>query len=130
VSADAGSVYMLNKGPGVPFNGANVGGGTTVHMAQVCANVFLGLWNADHSNITTRLVQGRQYSLQLGCNRTHVAPQMCLVEDRNHVQRLRLAFVPVLLLLLLLLPLLLLLLLFLHAGLALRRAQRLQQCRI
>jgi hypothetical protein len=28
-------VYMLNKGPGVPFDGGNVGGGTTVHMAQV-----------------------------------------------------------------------------------------------
>jgi hypothetical protein len=29
------SVYMLNKGPGAPYDGTNVGGGTTVHMAQV-----------------------------------------------------------------------------------------------
>ncbi|WIA31356.1 hypothetical protein OEZ86_002257 [Tetradesmus obliquus] len=34
VPGNAGSVYMLNKGPGVPFNGANVGGGTTIHQAQ------------------------------------------------------------------------------------------------
>ncbi|WIA36699.1 hypothetical protein OEZ86_007976 [Tetradesmus obliquus] len=29
------SVYMLNKGPGVVYDGSNVGNGTTVHIAQV-----------------------------------------------------------------------------------------------
>jgi hypothetical protein len=28
-------VYMLNKGPGVVYDGSNVGDGTTIHIAQV-----------------------------------------------------------------------------------------------
>uniref|UniRef100_A0A383VIA1 Plastocyanin-like domain-containing protein n=1 Tax=Tetradesmus obliquus TaxID=3088 RepID=A0A383VIA1_TETOB len=35
VDAASNKVYMLNKGPGLPYDGANVGDGTTIHIAQV-----------------------------------------------------------------------------------------------
>ncbi|WIA31275.1 hypothetical protein OEZ86_002177 [Tetradesmus obliquus] len=35
VDAASNKVYLLNKGPGLPYDGANVGDGTTIHIAQV-----------------------------------------------------------------------------------------------
>lgn len=33
--AASNKVYLLNKGPGLPYDGANVGDGTTIHITQV-----------------------------------------------------------------------------------------------